>query len=203
MCTMLAQQLTDQVTISRKRKPGETSTSPVLKKSKVAETRTYSNSLSNCIKTFCCECDQVVNLSGMQKHLKRIHQQTIMEYRKRYGNPQKQVIQMVYHSCSICQEDVVLDYQTLLKHLRKHKTNMSKSSSQYMTTSSALVVRPIAKKVVSPKVVQASSLRLEKKTQVTITRKSSSPSSPECTSCSRVFRSNMELKMHKRRIHAS
>ena len=199
MCTMLAQQLTDQVTISRKRKPGETSTSPVLKKSKVVETRTYSNSLSNCIKTFCCECDQVVNLSGMQKHLKRIHQQSIMEYRKIYGNPQKQVIQMVYHSCSICQEDVVLDYQTLLKHLRKHKTNMSKYSSQYMTTSSALVVRPIAKEVESPKVVQTPSLRLEKETQVTITRKSSSP---ECSSCSRAFRSNMELKMHNRRLHA-
>ena len=87
MCNMLAQQLTAQVTISRKRKPGETSTSPVLKKSKVAETRLYSNSLSNCIKTFCCECDQAVNHSGMHKHLKRIHQQSIMEYRKMYGNP--------------------------------------------------------------------------------------------------------------------
>ena len=108
---------------------------------------------------------------------------------------------MVYHSCSICQEDVVLDYQTHLKHLRKHRTNMSKYSSQYMTTS-ALVIRPITKKMESSKVVQTPSLRLEKETQVTITRKSSSPSSPECSSCSRVFRSNMELKMHKRRIHA-
>merc|ERR1719319_789887 len=122
-----------------------------------------------------------------------------MEYRKRYGNPQKQVIQMVYHSCSICQEEVVLDYHTLLKHLRKHKTNMSKYSSQYMTTSSALVVGPITKEVESYKVVQAPSLRLERETQVTITRKTSSP---QCSSCSRAFRSNMELKMHNRRIHA-
>merc|ERR1719319_215881 len=103
---------------------------------------------------------------------------------------------MVYHSCSICQEDVVLDYHTLLKHLRKHRTNMSKYSSQYMTISSALVIRPVTKEVQSP------SLRLEKETQLTITRKGSSPSSPQCSSCSRAFRSNMELKMHNRRMHA-
>ena len=82
MCKLLAQQLTDQVIISRKRRPGETSKSLVIKKPKVVKTKLYSNSLTNCVKTFCCGCDQAINLSLLRKHVRSHHEQSLPEYRK-------------------------------------------------------------------------------------------------------------------------
>ena len=110
MCNTLAEQLTEQVTISRKRKPGETAISPIFKKpspSTKPPTRVFSNSLSDSVKTFCCECDQVVNLSGLRKHLQRVHQQSIAQYRELYGDPATQIIQLVHmwtvHPTSLAQ----------------------------------------------------------------------------------------------------
>ena len=45
MCKILAQQLTDQVIISRKRRPGETSKALVIKKPKLKKEKLFSNSL--------------------------------------------------------------------------------------------------------------------------------------------------------------
>ena len=127
MCNSLELSLTEQVTISRKRKSGECYHAPVFKQPKVtkiisrkvptAPTRIYSNNMSDCIKTFCCECDEVVNMSGLRKHLRR-HGMGLVEYRNLYGDHYTQVIQMVFHTCMYCKEDIVLDYDTLKKHLR-------------------------------------------------------------------------------------
>jgi hypothetical protein len=109
-CNTLAEQLTKQVTISRKWELGEASTSPVMKKPKVLPTpttRVYSYSLSGSDKMFCCECDQVVILSGLRKHLQRVHQQGIAQYRELYGDPATQIIQLVHmwtvHPTSLAQ----------------------------------------------------------------------------------------------------
>ena len=144
----LTQQLTEQVTISRKRKPGESSTSPVVKKAKVITptkqkppAKMYSNSLSNCIKMFCGECDHVVNLSGLQRHLRRAHDKNIVEYRKTHGDPHTQIIQMVYHTCVLCRQDVFLDYDFLQHHLRlEHSTTLAKYNSQHMSVEAGALV---------------------------------------------------------------
>ena len=130
----LTQQLTEQVTISRKRKPGESFNSPVVKKTKtITPTKMFSNTLTNCVKMFCGECDQVVNVSNLRRHLRRDHDKTIAEYRTAYGDPQTQIIQMVYHTCVLCRRAVVLDYDILLHHLRlEHSTNLAKYGSQHM-----------------------------------------------------------------------
>ena len=147
--SLLAQQLTDDVTISRKRKLGETSNSPVFKKPKLAThptakkspSRLYSNSLSSCVKTFCCECDQVVNLAGLRKHINHNHKYlSIMQYKELYGDPKRQIIQMVYHTCALCKKDIVNDYCALRNHMKaQHKTNMAKYSSEHMTKCKTIV----------------------------------------------------------------
>ena len=265
--SLLAQQLTDDVTISRKRKPGETSNSPVFKKPKLATppavkkppSRLYSDSLASCVKTFCCECDQAVNLSGLRKHINHKHKYlSIMKYKELYGDPKRQIIQMVYHTCAFCKKDIVNDYVALLNHMKaQHKTSMAKYSSEHMTKYEKIAPRPASSILVKPtnsirvpsKSILRGDLVLEDGTKITTVKKSVAPtspssnstsrstsptgnispsstsscstflsstssfstssspsssprvSSPSCSPCSRVFRSNMELKMHKRRVH--
>ena len=87
-------------------------TKNISRKVPATSTRIYSNSMSDCIKTFCCECDEVVNMSGLRKHLRR-HGMGLVEYRNLYGDHYTQVIQMVFHTCMYCKKDIVLDYDTL------------------------------------------------------------------------------------------
>ena len=168
MCKLLAQQLTDQVIISRKRRPGETSKSLVIKKPKVVKTKLYSNSLANCVKTFCCGCDQAINLSLLRKHVRSHHEQSLPEYRKLYGSPEKQIIQLVYHTCNICHKDVVLDYDTLNKHMRsQHKSTFASYRGGNMVQKSPIFSREIS--VNSP--ILKTPPKLENDTRVTLVMK--------------------------------
>jgi hypothetical protein len=172
MCSTLAEQLTAQVTISRKRKPGETATSPIFKKPSSANrppTRVYSNNLSDSVKTFCCECDQVVNLSGLRKHLQRVHQQSIAQYRELYGDPATQIIQLVHHTCTICSQDLVLDYDVLLRHLRTvHRTSLAQYGDRHMTKEVGKRPSPmLMTSVTKESSFTKESLKLEKGTKIT------------------------------------
>ena len=145
---ILAQQLFEAGIITRTANPFKTSNSPVCKTPKTATmpaaqklpTKLYSNSLVNCVKTFCCECDKPVNLSGLSKHLVKNHKHlSNMQYRQLHGDPQDQIIQMVFHNCALCKKDIVNDYVALVKHLKgQHKTSMTKYSSEHMNRDQAL-----------------------------------------------------------------
>ena len=144
----LAQQLVDAGITARTTKPFDSSNSPAFKISKTTTPpavnklpiRLFSNSLVNCVKTFCCECDKPVNLSGLSKHLVKNHKHlTNMQYKQLHGDPQDQIIQMIFHKCGLCKKDIVNDYIALMKHLKgQHKTSMAKYSSEHMTKDPAL-----------------------------------------------------------------
>ena len=181
----------------------------------------YSNRLADCVKIFCCECDQVVTLSGVRKHLAGVHKMVMTEYRQLYGNPEKQIIRMVYHSCKVCRKDVVLDYLQLGKHLKKaHKIKgaaVTEYNNKYLEM---LRVKNPSKKSTSPPSKKASKNPVEPMTPsptpqitpTTVSKEETSPPTPTstsprlaplptCTRCSKVFKSNMQLKMHTRREH--
>ena len=177
MCKLLAQQLTDQVIISRKRRPGETSKSLVIKKPKVLKTKLYSNSLANCVKTFCCGCDQAINLSLLRKHVRSHHEQSLLEYRKLYGSPEKQIIQLVYHTCTICSKDVVLDYDTLNKHMRsQHKSTFASYRGANMVQNSPIFAMEAEMSTKSP--ILKTPPKLENETRVTLVMKGCGGSPP-------------------------
>ena len=125
MFNSLELSLTERLDIKSKRTTGDKDlvfkhpkiTKNISRKNPPRSTRIYSNNMSDCIKTFCCECDEVVNMSGLRKHLRR-HGMGLVEYRNLYGDHYTQVIQMVFHTCMYCKEDIVLDYDTLKRHLR-------------------------------------------------------------------------------------
>ena len=181
----------------------------------------YSDKLADCVKTFCCECDQVVALSGIRKHLSGVHKMTLTEYRGLYGNPEKQIIRMVFHSCGVCKKDVVLDYLQLVKHLRKEHSIKGKAFTEYNNKFLKMIrIRNQGKRSISPRskkamqkvedsVILASttpptSTPITKEDPSPITISSTSPRVapvPTCSLCSKLFKSNMQLKMHTRREH--
>ena len=177
----------------------------------------YSSKLADCVKIFCCECNQVVALSGIRKHLSGIHKMTITEYRGLYGNPEKQIIRMVFHSCGVCQKDVVLDYLQLVKHLRKEHSIKGKAFTEYNNKFLKMIrVRNQSKRSTSPP-TKKSMKKVEESlttpsTPTTTTKEEPGPFTttstsprvapvPTCPLCSRHFKSNMQLKMHTRREH--
>ena len=173
--------------------------------------RTYSNQLTDCVKIFCGICDQIINLSGLRKHL-NIHKIGQGNYTKLYGNPKTQIIKMMYHQCGICRRDVVLDYEALLKHLKTvHKLKgrgISEYNSQHMKMRLSFSMRAIkADTPISTTTTTMSMATTNLEVCVEApTTSASSPSPrvapvPTCNHCSHLFRSNMQLKMHMRREH--
>ena len=107
---VLAKQFFDAGIITMTGKHYETSISPVFKTPKTAipsaanklPIRLYSNCLFNCVKIFYGEWDKPVNLSGLNKHLVKHHKHlSNVQYKHLHGNPQDQIIQMVFHICHL------------------------------------------------------------------------------------------------------
>ena len=193
-------------TTSDKRK-GEVEERGEFKKPRTADIprkRSYSNNLIDCVKTFCCECDQVINLSGLRKHLLNKHKVNAKDYVKVYGNPKMQVIQMVYHKCGLCKKTIVLDYDVLVKHLKLAHKIKGKAVTDYNNSFLKMIVdKTGGKKSKYNKQKQQQSGTPQVKSST-----SSSPTTrlapvPTCNHCSRLFTSNMQLKMHMRRDHVS
>jgi hypothetical protein len=164
-----------------------TKNAQTMKNSKV-----FSNNLRMSSKTFCCECDKVVTLSGMRKHVKTWHKMTFTAYKELYGNPRMQIIQLVYNKCAFCQSSILFDTEDMSKHMKKkHKTSYKEYITRYMTkprsnSPAAQLPTPVQKKEPVP---------IEKKSTplLVVIR---------CDQCPRTFKQNIQLKIHKRK-HSS
>ena len=96
----------------------------------------FSNDIRMYCKAFCCECDNVVTLSGMKKHVKTGHQMTLTEYKELYGNHRKQIIKVVHHKCALCQKSSLFDTDDMSKHLKKiHQTSYREYSTRFLAKS--------------------------------------------------------------------
>ena len=143
-------------------------------------TKIFSADTSMTCKTFCCVCDKVVPLSTMKNHTRTWHKMSLTEYKELYGNPKRQIIQVVYHSCVICKTTVLFDPKELYKHLKKHH---AMSYKEYSTTS--LGQLPPANTVNNN--MEASQL------SVVLIR---------CDHCDKTFKQNIQLKIHKKKQHS-
>ena len=204
-----------------KNKSAPTSTT---NKVKVLANRIYSNRMEDSVKTFCWDCDQAISLSGLTKHLRGVHKKSAVEYREMYGDPRKQLLRLVHHKCGVCNEDILLDYLVLVKHLRKAHNIKGAATSEY-NSKYMNMIQPKIRKVKAnetPVKLQSATLSTPPSTPFAAPKPpsslpSSSPSSsltssspttsprmapvPQCTPCNRQFKSNMHLKMHLRKDH--
>ena len=167
---------------------GDDQTKRALLTKTMKTTKLFSNDPSKSCKTFCCSCDQVITLSGLRKHVKSRHQMTHTEYKEMYGNPRKQIIQLVYHKCGFCQQSVLLDTDDLSKHLKKsHQASYKEYIVRYMTNQQNNVpttkLQNVNEKKVDP-------VKQTKETPLVIIR---------CDECPKTFKQNIQLKVHKRK----
>ena len=151
----------------------------------------FSNDPTKSCKTFCCECAKVVTLSGLRKHVKSHHQMTLTEYKDLYGNPKKQIIQLVYHKCCFCQYPVLLDTDELSKHLKKaHKVSYKEYMVRYMAKQQTSLHYS---KVLNVRETVQKTVHLELESSLVIIR---------CDECPKTFKQNIQLKVHKRKHSA-
>ena len=167
--------------------------------------RTYSNQLTDCVKIFCGVCDQVINLSGLRKHLIKLHKMGTSKYSQLYGNPKTQIIKMMYHQCGICRQDVVLDYDALSKHLKNVHKLTGKGASEYNSQHLKMIRVSKSMRAIRAEATIATTTTtaptVSPQTEATTLSLRVAPV-PTCNLCTRLFRSNMQLKMHMRREHA-
>ena len=108
----------EQEIVCLKRKPAD----ELKKETNIKKTRMslkYSNNMDDSVKTFCCECDKVVPLSGLEEHI-LVHKMSIKMYRQAYGDPRTEIIRPVYHKFGLCAKDLLLDSSIIKKQKNCH-----------------------------------------------------------------------------------
>ena len=101
--------------------------------------RQLSNDPNMSCRVFCNICDRLYFLSGLRKHVAKKHSLTFTEYKGHYGDPKRQIVNLVYHSCVLCKKIVILDTTELSKHLKSHKLGYTQYMKEHMRKGSGLI----------------------------------------------------------------
>ena len=80
---------------------------------------------------FCAICDHDVLLSGLQSHL-RSHEVSLGQYTRVFGDPRKEIVAPVHHSCAICSQTLLLNTWDISRHLRRHNISFTKYARKHM-----------------------------------------------------------------------
>ena len=93
----------------------------------------FSNEMKNACKTVCLACNSPVPLTSLREHTRRKHNLPIEDYRKRYGNPKDNILEIIYHKCGICARPILLNSDDIAFHLRRfHKISHKEYNAKYM-----------------------------------------------------------------------
>ena len=122
---------TEQTLVSKRKPDNDLKTNSNKKRAKLSII--YSNNLCDSVKTFCCSCDKVVTISGLEDHTQSHHKMTVEEYKPLYGNPKTQIIKLVFHQCGLCSEDMLMDCHVMEKHVKKvHQMEFKQYCNKFM-----------------------------------------------------------------------
>ena len=83
------------------------------------------------VRVFCAICDHDVLLSGLQSHL-RSHEVSLGQYTRVFGDPRKEIVAPVHHSCAICSQTLLLNTWDISRHLRRHNISFTKYARKHM-----------------------------------------------------------------------
>ena len=109
--------------------------------------KVFSNDMTDACRTVCKICERQVTLNFMRTHAKNKHKMTIREYKNKFGNHRKQIVNVVYHKCALCCAEIILDADSIDKHVRRHhQTSLKDYNSRYITSSKAGAKRKFNRK---------------------------------------------------------
>ena len=154
--------------------------------------RLYSNDPNKSCKVFCNVCDQIVTLSGLRKHLSFKDKTTLTEYKRLYGNPNDQIIEVIHHQCKLCSKILLLDTDVMNKHMKiVHQETYRSYLAMYMRKGSGIIRKTTPNAVKDEEVEMKKEKIGENLVQI------------RCDQCLKVFKQNIQLKIHKKRNHSS
>ena len=110
------------------------------KPKKMKAPKTLSNDPQLSVKVFCNVCDKVFQMSGLRKHVASRHSLNMTNYKKIYGDPRKQIIQLIYHPCNLCKKVMLFDTVDISKHVtKKHSLLFNVYSKLHMEKGSGII----------------------------------------------------------------
>ena len=123
-----------------------------VKKMRPAIAKQFSRDPHMSVKVFCNLCDNVHMMSGLRKHIAHKHGMTMTKYKEMYGTTRQQIIQLVYHSCEICHNVLLLNTDDISKHTIKYhklgyttymKLHMQKGSGMITAKTNGQTLKPV------------------------------------------------------------
>ena len=109
--------------------------SPYLEASQknILENEKFSDHLGDAVKVKCQLCQSCESLTAMRSHTRKLHDMSIAEYRKKFGDLGDHLVEMVYHKCKLCDKVLLLDADRIHHHARTHGVSLKTYTATYMT----------------------------------------------------------------------
>ena len=120
---------------SRKSESPNNISSPDLEASQknILENEKFSDHLGDAVKVKCQLCQSCESLTAMRSHTRKMHDMSIAEYRKKFGDLADHLVEMVYHKCKLCDKVLLLDADRIHHHARTHGVSLKTYTATYMT----------------------------------------------------------------------
>ena len=98
----------------------------------------FSNDMVDACRTLCKVCQQPITLNYLRTHSKNTHKLSISKYKEMFGNhrDENQILQVMYHKCGICEEEMLLDADNIHLHVKRyHKIELSEYNAKFIKSS--------------------------------------------------------------------
>ena len=92
----------------------------------------FSNDMGDACKTTCLLCDKELFLGRMRAHTKDKHNINITDYKLKFDLQGFDIIDKVFHKCTLCLDIMLLDSDTIATHLNKHNITHKAYNDKYM-----------------------------------------------------------------------
>ena len=106
----------------------------------------FSNNTKDVVQTICQLCKGHYYFVNMRVHTRKVHKLSISDYKAKYGNLDRNIVEEIYHKCGICSKALLFDSDSMVLHTKKHGLTHKEYSSRYLT-----LVKPQHAKSSEPK----------------------------------------------------
>ena len=106
----------------------------------------FSNNTKDVVQTICQLCKVHYYFVNMRVHTRKVHKLSISDYKAKYGNLDRNIVEEIYHKCGICSKALLFDSDSMVLHTKKHGLTHKEYSSRYLT-----LVKPQHAKSSEPK----------------------------------------------------
>ena len=102
------------------------------KRAKEEKVGRFSNNMKDAVRTVCQVCKKDVEFNQMRIHTRRAHKLGISDYKQIYGNLRANLVEAVYHKCSLCSQVFLLNGDTIATHAKKHQITHKEYNSRFI-----------------------------------------------------------------------